>query len=280
MRSWLLVALTGTAAAQPPPPVVKTSANDDLERQTARLAPLFRSAQTCIPKAKDVEVAVDIIDGKLVACAQVLTRQGGSVFLDLVSFGCWDVDLATGKLALRADKGRSYFACQDGCPGETGYRAGTISYDGTRIALQDDTSAKIYERAPDGTRGTLVSTISPLPADFDASGLDGIYLAGHFLVPGHVFDERGKAVATLPAGDIRVFDDTHAIVVVGKRASLFDLTTKTSRAVRLPEAYRTGPVGHAGKAYAVTGRTLVVLDGKLRRERTLKLASCTTTSGR
>jgi hypothetical protein len=272
MRFLLLFVLVGSAAAQVP--VRTKGAKDDLDHQTARLGPLFAKAQACIPSAKDLTAALDVVDGKLVACAQALTRQEASVFLDPVSYGCWDVDVATGKLALRADKGRSYFACQDGCPGDTGFRGGSIAYDGKRVALQDDTSVKVFERKPDGTQGKLVSTISPIPTDFDATGLDGIYLGGFFLVPGQVFDEQGKSVAKLASGEIRVFDETHAIVVDGKRASVFDLTTKQAKSAKLDAKFSSGPIGLGARAFAMAGRTLVVLDGQFRRERTVKLATC------
>jgi len=268
---WLpFLFLAGVAAAQPRRPVVKTGANDDLPHHAAKFGPLFDGAKDCIPKSDEVTVALDAYDGKLVACAQVMTRQGASVFLDNVSFACWNVD-PNGKLSRRADLGRSYFECQDGCPTEVGYRNGAIAYDGKKLSLASEDAVTIYERKPDGTKGAVVTTIKPVP---DAFSPDVAYVGGMFLGDGHVFDETGTELATLPIGDVRVLDDAHVIVVDGKRGTLFDLTTKKAQTIKLDKPYTSGPVAFGGKAFAIAGRQLVVLDAKLKSKRTINLPAC------
>lgn len=266
VRYLFVFLVVGTASAQP-----HRSANDDLSHHTARFAPLFANAQTCVPRSKELTLALDVYDGKVVACAQALTRQAGSVFLNMVSFGCWDVDVATGKLALRADKGRSHFACQDGCPGEEGFFGGTISYNGARVAMFDDTTMTVFERKTDGSHGRMIATVSPVPEALDAMA---VYLGGFLLTAGGAYDDGGRHVAKLPQGDIRVLDEGRAVIVKGKRATVFALASKEMQLFRLADAYTSGPIALGEHAYALKGRTLSILDSRFGRQRTVALATC------
>ncbi len=266
-------------AAPPGPrmPVVKTWAYDDLPHRTAELAPVIEHANDCIPSAAkdrngepiELSVAIDAFDGKLVACLQSLTRQGGSVFFDRVSHVCWNVDPASGKLTRRSDLSRAFFACQDGCDGneDVSYHAGTISYDGHRVA--------VWPEEPEGP-----ITIYELPAkkqvtSFKQDALDftALYL-GNVLIEGAAYDETGTEIAKLPAGEARVLDDTRAIIVDGKQATIFNVSTKRAQAVTLDRAYTAGPVAFAGGAFAIAGRKLFVLDQKLKLKKTINLPAC------
>ena len=278
------------AGAPTVPMVVKEWAFDDHEHTTEALAPLFAKADACIPTHDDpdqpdhsLRVAIDAFGGKLVACAQQLTREHGSVFLQPVSYACWDVDPATGKLARRTDLARSYFACQDGCDGDRAYGHGQVSYDGKRVVTWDDDEThplEVYERKSDDSRGAKLGTVA---ATENGQQLDllGLVFVGDALIEGsgtpNVFDLTGKSVAKLPEGELRVVDEMHVIVLGEKSATLYDTASHKQSKVTI-EAFTSGPVRLGGAAYALDNRTLVVLDGKTfkkdARKKPLPLATC------
>jgi hypothetical protein len=272
--------------AGPPilPTVVKEWAYDDHAHTTETLAPILAKADACIPVHDDPDqsdhslvVAIDAFGGKLVACAQQLTREGGSVFLEPVSYACWDVDPATGKLSRRADLARSYFMCQDGCDGERAYGHGQISYDGKRVITWDDDEThplEIYERKPDDSRGAKLGSV---PATEEGHQLDlrgPVFVGDALIIENQVFDLTGKAVVKLPEGQVRVVDETHVIVIGEKQSTLYDTKTHKQSKVAV-DAFTSGPVRLGTAAFALSDRSLVILDGKtFKKKKSLPLATC------
>lgn len=259
------------------PAVVKTAANDDLGHRTAELAPIFAKADDCIPTSNDppITIAIDAFEDALVACAQVRTRQGATVFVDNVSYTCWNVDPKNGALTKRTDRARAYFGCQDGCPGEVAFRSGSISWDGKRIVLRGiENTVDVYERETDGSKGSLVKTFA-VPKYEDVI----LHIGSLFFTDGGlVLDEAGKTVARLPRGPVRVVDAKRVIHVDSSRGTLFDLATKRKQLRRLEHMYGSGPIAFDGTLYAIADRKLVELNARLKKKREISLPACTARS--
>jgi hypothetical protein len=276
------------------------------------MVPKLVTARSCIPPSEDnpddpghdaLTVALDRIDGMLVACAQLLTRRGTSVFFDMVSYACWDVEPTTAHLTRRADLGRSYFDCQDGeC---TDDRQAT-SYDGSARVVVDDAAISIVTR-PDGKPIAQF----PRPADVVADGLlrgDLVYLGRLLYVHTEtdhrsqirVLDGRGQAVATLPGRGLQIVDDDLVLAITdalhatafeprtritrqlaGNDCTADELAGRTDASTRctaaLATTHLTDAVRFRGKLYAVDQdrRRFVELDPATFRERkALPLATC------
>jgi hypothetical protein len=285
-------------AAEPPGlrVVVRDSAGDDLPHRRAMLVPLFEHAERCIPRgaphqedppqpSDEIVLGLDAFAEQLVVCAQVDTRRGGSVFSDLVSYACWNVDPASGQLERRKDLARAFFACRDGaCPPEA---TDVASYDGRGLLVYDEASqpVQLFARNADGSRGARVRSFAVPP---ELRALDPMH--GAFVYVGRAIfvrdgapartlalDDEGHVHGSVAGDDIRVVDDGHVLVIDHRshRASLFDLSTFATSRVSLDPALASGPVAFAGHAYALAGRTLVELDPTtFRGRKRLALATC------
>ncbi|MBX3155627.1 MAG: hypothetical protein KF773_06490 [Deltaproteobacteria bacterium] len=272
-------------AAAPAPAQMRVKASgtakDDLPHLRAQLAWLERVGD-CIPQDRELSLALDAYDGKLVACVQVMTRRDVSVMLDPVNYACWDVDPATGQVAKRRDLGRAYFDCRDGAcpPGET---RRFVSYDGTAQVLASETELTIARRPGDAPVRTLPFTME-------------LFLRGSVTYVGarlfvldpdgpavHVLDDRsGKAIDKLDGISVHVVDGGH--VLVGGAGDedhiLYDLVSgKRTKVIRGAEYLET-MVALKGAYYAVDGeaRRLVALDPRtLQPQRSLPLRTCPVT---
>jgi hypothetical protein len=222
------------------------SAKDDFPHRRAAMVPRLAAAQSCVPRSEEnaedpghdtLTIELDHLGSELVACVQQPTRRDVSVFFDVVSYACWNVDPATGHLTRRADLGRSYYRCQDGGCATDGNNQAT-SFDGTARVVLD--GAKIAMRARPGD-AELASF--PTPAAFVGKEL----LRGEIAYIGHliflrsqsdnsaqfeVFDERGTQVATLSGRELQVVDDDLVLAIGDElRATAFDPRTRTTRAL-------------------------------------------------
>ena len=270
-------ALVATASAQPRRPQLPREANDDFPHTAARVAPLVVGKRDCIPDVPDAEttIALDSYGGKLVACLQVITRRDVSAFFDRVSYACWNLDPKTARLAQRADRGRAYFACQDGSCTEMNR---TTSYDGKTTLAFDDAKHTITIAAARG--GKVVRTFAA-PEELAGHELlgDDLLLLGavwfaHVDETVHVFDDRGKQLAKLGASAVHVLDATH-VLLTGDVPRIYDVAARSTRDVTLPGEFAAQAVVHAGGLYAMDGRAFVTLDGKTFRERSrIPLATC------
>ena len=259
------------------------------------MASVFAGAKTCIPSPATVGdpadpmhqlgLALDAFDGHLVACAQVPTRRGVSVFFDLVSYACWNVDPATAKLERRLDLARAYFDCASGCDDNS--RA--VAYDGKTVVTYAAGKLAIAPRAADGTAGAVIRTL-PAPAGLgdDDELLRGdlialphaiaVHVGGEFVV---IDDSTGTELARAPGIAAGVVDDTHLLVLPPPppgtdevdappssppppppkfTASLIDVAHKKITHLTLPDNAIADVVSLAGKTYAIAGRTLLELD--------------------
>jgi hypothetical protein len=264
-------------------PVVPRSgtAKDDFPHLQRELSWLAR-AQDCVPPEDDLlSLALDSYGGKLVLCAQALTRRDISVFFDDVSYACWNVDPATAAVTRRADLGRSYFRCQDGtCPMLTFNKA--ISYDGTKqvVLAEGKPELSIFARPA----GTLIRSFASLPA-FAGQELQrgeltlvGDTIFGIVDQTIHVLDDRGGVRGKLEGIELHVVDDGHVLAIRDEQhATLYELATRKSTPISLTAPYLAGAVRHGGTFFAVDDdtRKLVTLDPKtLQPRRSLSLPIC------
>lgn len=237
-----------------------TNAKDDLPHLRARLAWLDRVGD-CIPVDEDLLLALDAYDGKLVACAQVITRRGASVFFDPVSYACWNVDPATGAVAKRRDRGRDYFRCQDGActAGATAH----VSHDGAHELIVSDGKLAIVRR-PGGApvRELAFPTEDPMRGDLTLVGSSLIYV-DRANAAVNVHDDRGALRTTLAGLSVHVVDDTH-ILASGMDGDhiLYDLVSGQRTVVARGADYLEAMVRFGGAYYAVDGdaRAIVALD--------------------
>ena len=281
-------------AARPDDTVVKRSASDDLPHRQRELAPVFAKATDCIPEygvAPDtagddeqrLKLALDALDGKLVVCAQLLTRRGGSVFLDPVSYACWDVDPATAALTRRPDLGRSYFQCQDGACGPGDDRA--VSFDGSEVVerVRDRGAIEVRSRAKDGTIGEVARKFATPAALADVEFMRGdlVDVGGVLLARAddmiHVYDGRGAEVAKLAGDTVVVLDAGHVLVYLQTHpdpVTVLDVATRRKKQARLVPAFAVRPAALGGKMYALDGRELVALDASFRELKRRPLKPC------
>jgi hypothetical protein len=256
--------LAAPAAAKPQLP---REANDDLEHVRQRLAPILAGARDCIPSVTEdtLLMSLDSYDGKLVACAQVLTRRSVSVNYDLVSYACWNLEPATGKLARRGDLGRSYFRCQDGkcAPGETNR---TVSYDGRSRLVFDDAKHLVTIASRDGKSSRSFRAPNELAgAELFAGEL--VLLGTTWFAHGDnatiAFDDSGKLLARLPFGELRALDATHVLIIPVDNpmtSTIYDVAARATRTVTLPGAFAATAVRHRGALYAMDEHRFVALD--------------------
>lgn len=286
-------ALAAPAAPVPPEPIElsqpgppRTEANDDLPHRRARLTPLLASARDCVPRAdllgpddEAIMLALDTFDDHLVVCAQVVTRRGGSVFLDPVSYACWNVDPKTAAVTRRADLARSYLRCQAG--GCTPYEDRTVtSYDGTEQLTFDDAK---HELAITTRAGAAVRSFPSPPELAGAEPLRGdltyvdhtIFAVADEIVL--VLDDHGHLLGHAAGRDVHVMDTGHVLVAEDEQhATLYDLATHATRRVQLPALYAAEAVRLHDVLYAIDdARRLAVLDpDTLRARRTQPLVVC------
>jgi hypothetical protein len=251
-----------------PPP---TQASDDGPHRRDRLTPLLASARDCVPRAdllgpdeEPVTLVLDAFDDHLVVCAQVLTRRDGSVFLDPVSYACWNVAPKTAAVTRRADLARSYLRCQAG--GCAPYEDRTVpSYDGTEQLAFDDTH---HQLAITTRAGVAVRSFAS-PADLaGAEPLRGdLTYVGHtiFAVTDQavlVLDDHGRVLGHAVGRDVHVMDAGHALVTEDdQHATLFDLATHATRRVQLPAPYAAQAVRFHDVLYTIDdARRLALLD--------------------
>lgn len=270
----------GPRVMQVPP---SGSAGDDFPHRKRELAWLAK-ARDCVPPRDDtVTLALDAYDGRLVLCAQAMTRRDVSVFFDEVSYACWNLDPATAAVSRRADLGRAYFRCQDGTC-QAGDFNKAISYDGTEEIVLTEATQEVSIRARPA--GTLVRSFKG-PAAFAGQEL----LRGHLTLVGHtifavfdysilVLDDRGGARGKLEGIDLHVVDEGHVLAIrdiEGQHATLYELATRKATPIALTAKYLAGAVRHGGTFFAVDGdaRKLVTLDPKtLQPRRALPLPIC------
>jgi len=250
---------------------LRNEANDDFPHRGARLTPLLASARDCVPRAdllgpdeEPVTLALDTFDDHLVACAQVLTRRGGSVFLDPVSYACWNVDPKTAAVTRRADLARSYLRCQAG--GCVPYEDRTVtSYEGTEQLTFD--GAK-HELAITTRAGAAVRSFASPPELDGTEPLHGdLTYVGHtiFAVADQtvlVLDDHGRALGHAAGRDVHVMDAGHVLVTEDEQhATLYDLATHATRRVQIPAPYMAQAVRFHDVLYAIDdARRLAVLD--------------------
>lgn len=231
------------------------------------------------PDDEPITLALDTFDDHLVACAQVITRRGGSVFLDPVSYACWNVAPKTAAVTRRDDLARSSFRCQAG--GCTPYEDRTVtSYDGTEQLAFDDAAhtLSITTRA-----GTAIRSFAS-PAELaGAEPLRGdLTYVGHtiFAVTDSttlVLDDHGQPIAHIAGHDVHVLDAGHVLITEdNQHATSYDLATRKTRRVQLPTPYAADAVRFHDALYAVDdARRLAVLDpATLRVRQTRPLAAC------
>jgi hypothetical protein len=251
-----------------PPP---TQARDDLPHRRARLDPLLAAARDCVPRAdllgpdeEAITLALDAFDDHLVVCAQALTRRGGSVFLDPVSYACWNVDPKTAAVTRRADLARSYVRCQAG--GCAPYEDRTVtSHDGTEQLAFDDAR---HELAITTRAGAAVRSF-PSPAEL--AGQEP--LRGDLTYVGHtifavgelgvvVLDDHGQILGHAAGRDVHVMDAGHVLVSEDEQhATLYDLAPHKPRRLQLPAPYAAQAVRFHGALYAIDdARRLAALD--------------------
>jgi hypothetical protein len=281
------------AQAAPTAPTLPSSADDDLPHRQRELAPVFAQAPDCIPaynappgNAVDDEqlnLAIDALDGKLVVCAQFWTRRDVSVFLDRVSYACWDVDQPTAALTRRRDLGRSYFQCQDGTcpPGQDR----VVSFDGREVVedVRYRGEIEVRSRAKDGTVGEVARTFSTpaalANAEFDGDDLVDVGGALLAVVDDTVrmYDGRGAEVARLSGDTIEVVDAGHVLVFLRAhpdRVTVLDLATRRRKDVRHVPRFALQPAALGSKMYALDGHDLVALDASFRELERRRLKSC------
>jgi hypothetical protein len=280
------------------------TANDDFPHRKKEMAVALAGAQTCVPKLEppsgeipdhQLALVLDAIRGDLVVCAEALTRRDVSVFFDMVTYACWNLDPKTGFLTRRRDLGRSYFECRDGtCTNDTAQ----ISFDGKSRVEVGETTLTIVDRESGAVRLTIHPDFDVKKAAFmrgDLTYLSNmlfVHVDDHVLV----YDDHGAKVATLPGGMAQVVSD-HAVVSVSDdtEATAYDLKThetrkltvaectppaseeRTPRCIAAVEATYFDAVEFRGNLYAVhaSTRQLVVVDPKTHRQRSAKqLAIC------
>jgi hypothetical protein len=256
------------------------SAADDFPSLKQELAWLARAAD-CVPQKEGLlELALDSYDGKLVLCAQGLTRRDVSVFFDEVSYACWNIDPATAAVTRRADLGRSYFQCQDGtCPMLTINRF--VSHDGTKEVALAEGKAELSIFARPG--GALIRSFAG-PAALAGQELHrgNLILLGDtiFAVADqvHVLDSRGAVRGKLEGNHVHVVDAGHALVIQDhRRATLYELASGKSTPISLTARHLAGAIRHGGTFFAVDSdtRKLVTLDPKtLQPRRSIPLPLC------
>jgi hypothetical protein len=265
------------------------SASDDLPHRRRELAWLAK-AKDCVPPhdpsltltphGETLSLALDSYDGKLVLCAQAITRRDVSVFFDFVSYACWNVDPATAAVSARADLGRAHFRCQDGACSAGDRRS--ISHDGTEVLVFSEAKGELSIVTRPG--GAPVRSF-PSPPAF--AGQE--FLRGQLTLVGHtifgivdssitVLDDRGAARGTLEGRELQVVDAGRVLVIRDEQhATLYELATRRTTPIALTAPYIAGAVQHGGAYFAVDGdaRKLVLLDGKtLQPKRTLPLRLC------
>ncbi len=244
-------------------PVIKTEAKNDLPHLRAKLGPLLAPMSNCVPPADllgdpdgdPLELVLDAIAGKLVACAVMPTARGGSVYHDPVAYACWDVDPASGRVSRRADLGRTYLNCSDGsCP--PGSVTSVASYDGSsQLAL--DPAAHTF---------SIGSRTFPAPTELVEPLRGDLVYVGHIIFAVvdatiHVLDDRGAPRASLPGISVRVVDDTHVLIAdADDHVVEYDLAASTSHAIKAPK-YAASAVRFGTELYAVDDqRRLAALD--------------------
>lgn len=269
-----------------PPGPLRTEANDDLPHRRAQLTPLLASARDCVPRAdllgpdeEAITLALDVFDDHLVACAQVVTRRGASVFLDLVSYACWNVDPKTAAVTRRADLARSYLRCQAG--GCAPYEDRTVtSYDGTEQLSFDDAK---HEFAITTRAGTTVRAFASPPELSGAEPLRGdLTYVGHtiFAVADQtvlVLDDHGRLLGHAAGRDVHVMDAGHVLVAEAEQhATLYDLTTHATRPVQLPTPYTAEAVRFHDALYTIdgAGQLSVLAPNTFRVQQTRPLVVC------
>lgn len=281
----VLVALVETAAADPPrpaPPHPSGSAGDDLPHKTKDMRVRLAKAQTCLPRGvKFVEgemppddavfVILESRGDELSICAQAETRRDASVFMDPVSYACWNIDPKTGFLTRRNDIVRGWFSCADGtCTPDT---REWPSYEGSRILRIEDEAknVEILDRSTHKLVGSFVR-----PADFGNGYVTGeVALIGSSVVSVDVdgkkvlvYDLTGKRVASAPATQFHVASPD--VVITGdERLHLhrLDLTRRAVTKIDPPAAakdYWWSALEYRGTTYALdqASRQLLVLDPK------------------
>jgi len=239
-------------------------------------------AQTCVPRGTKVVdgemppddavfLVLESTGNDLVVCGQAQTRRGASVFLDPVSYACWNVDPKTAFLTRRRDIVRGWFGCADGmCAPDTRQWP---SYDGTRTVRVEDDSKKV--EILDRTASTLVTSFAR-PPEFGDSPLTGelalmpttIIAVESAAKKVHVFDLTGKHLASAAGDQFHVVSP--GAVIAGTddvRLQRIDLATHAvTKLDAVPEAksYWWSTVEHRGTVYAVDNATrmLFVLDPK------------------
>lgn len=249
----------------------RREANDDFPHRSARVPPLLAAARDCVPRAdllgpdeEAVTLALDTVDDHLVACAQVVTRRGGSVFLDPVSYACWNVDPKTAAVTRRADLARSYLRCRAG--GCAPYEDRTeTSYEGTEQLAFDDAK---HEFTITTRTGAAVRSFASPPELAGAEPLRGdLTYVGHtiFAVAGEtvlVLDDHGRALGHAAGSGVHVMDAGHVLVTEDEQhATLYDLATHATRRVQIPAPYMAEAIRFHDMLYAIDdARRLAVLD--------------------
>jgi hypothetical protein len=250
------------------PPAAPTTDKPDVAQMRARLRPLLRSAQTCVPRAdllppKDMlELALDSFDGHLVVCAQVT-----SAAFDAVSYACWNVDPRSGAVARRGDTGRAYFRCQDGAA-EQGCGRSVVDYAGTRLVTFDNRHT-LAIALRDGTRVRSIPSLPSLAPELQRGIMTYVGDLLFIVVddgpdsPGAtiVLDDRGHAIGRARGTDVEVIDGGHVMIIdESDQATVYDVATRAHRTVAVPVAFTHDAVGLGGALYALDGRELVTLD--------------------
>ena len=252
-----------TPAPTKPAPLVKREANNDLPHLRAKLAPLLAPMTSCVPRAdllgdpdgEPLELRLDALAGKLVACATMMTARGGSVYQDPVMYACWDVDPASGHVARRTDLGRTYLSCSDGsCP------PGAV----TSVASYDNTSRLVLD--PVAHTFAIGSRTFAAPAELVEPLRGDLTYIGHTIfaivdASVHVLDDRGAQRTALPGISVHVVDDTHVLIAdADDHLVEYDLVANKSHAITAPPyAARAIAIGTA--LYAIDDqRRLAVLD--------------------
>ena len=279
-------ALPPTAPTEPerparprPPRVARTPgpANDDHPHHRDAIAPWLDHADACIPPRDallrgqpdsglpgddDVTIALDSYADHLVACAQLLTRRGNSVFFDPVSYACWNVDPARGTVARRPDLARAYLDCQDGSCAPAA--AAWPSYDGSELVVRDDDrrAFDVFARGADGKRGVTLRTVAE-PADpvgepagilADLHGV--LFVAVEDAVV--AIDERGNQIAHAHGVRVDVVDATTVRIVIDPLHVVdVDVAARHALAFALPGCTADELTGSRDQVSAVCDDALV-----------------------
>lgn len=259
-----LPAPTPTIPTPPEPPQIAVFRNypvrrlpgprdDDHTHRRDEIAPWLDHADTCVPPRdallrgklddglddNNLTLALDDYGDRLVACAQLQTRRGNSVFIDRVSYACWDVDPARGTLTRRGDLGRSYLDCQDGSCAPAA--ASWPSYDGTELVVRDDDRRvfDVFARGSNGARGKKLRTVvepndpvgEPPAILANLRGVLVIALEDRMLA----VDERGSAFSYASGLQASVVDATTIRMITDAlHATDVDVVARRERIILLP----------------------------------------------